>query len=86
MADQINTGNGRSGSTGLAVIVGALIIAVLVIGFFLFGGSVGESDRGGEVQTPGIGGSGETGGGTGGTGGGTGDTSGGTGGGAGQTQ
>jgi hypothetical protein len=59
MADQGNTTSGRGGSTGLAMMVGALAVAVLVIGFFVFGGSVGdgEKDVNIKVQTPDIGGS-----------------------------
>lgn len=60
MADQVNTTSSRrGGSTGLAMMVGALAVAVLVIGFFVFGGSVGDADKDVniKVQTPEIGGS-----------------------------
>lgn len=42
MADQVN----QSGSgSGIYFIVGALVVAVLVIGYFVFGGSLGRSDK-----------------------------------------
>lgn len=58
MADQNNTTGSRRGSTGLAMMVGALAVAVLVIGFFVFGGSVGdgEKDVNIRVETPDTGG------------------------------
>jgi len=45
MADNIKTG-GR-GNTGIAVLVGALVVAVVAIGFFLFGG---DADTGGDIN------------------------------------
>jgi len=53
MADNINTGGG--GNTGLAVLVGALVVGVLVIAFFLFGGNFntpGNGDVNIDVQAP----------------------------------
>ena len=58
MTDNANTGGGR-GSTGLAFIVGGLVVAVLVIGFFVFGGAFEGADKDVniKVQPPEIGGS-----------------------------
>jgi hypothetical protein len=41
MADEIN--NNSSGGSGIYFVVGALVVAVLVIGFFVFGGDLGGS-------------------------------------------
>lgn len=76
MPDQVNSNSGRS-SNSVAMMIGALIVALLVIGFFVFGGSVGdgEKDVNVDVQTPGVGDSptsGDTGGTSGETGGNTG--------------
>ena len=64
--------SGGGGNTGLAVLVGALIVAVLVIAFFLFGGEVdtaGNGDINVDVEAPSAP-TGGDGGGTGGNGGG----------------
>lgn len=71
MAEQKTPSGGGGGVSGLAFIVGGLVVAVLVIAFFAydgnFGGGEGEVDV--QVETPATGG-GETGGGGGNTGGG----------------
>lgn len=51
MADQVKT----SGGTGLGVIVGVLIAAVVVIGFFALGGEVpigNDKDVNVKIETP----------------------------------
>ncbi|MDF3072699.1 MAG: hypothetical protein K0S54_366 [Alphaproteobacteria bacterium] len=46
MADEIN--NNSSGGSGIYFIVGALVVAVLVIGYFVLGGNFGGA--GGDVN------------------------------------
>jgi len=48
MDENINTGGG--GNTGLALLVGALVVAVLVIAFFLFGGGFNAPGSGDDVD------------------------------------
>ncbi|MGD9867217.1 MAG: hypothetical protein AB7U38_04360 [Hyphomicrobiales bacterium] len=51
MADRVNTGSGA----GLGVVVGVLIAAVVVIGFFVLGGELpgdGGKDVNVKIETP----------------------------------
>lgn len=66
MADQVNT-SGSGGSAGMGIIVGALVVGLLVVAFFVFGGDLntsGDKDVDIKIETPATGGG--TGGGNGG--------------------
>ena len=43
MAEVNNNTSGGGGGSGVYFVVGALVVAVLVIGFFVFGGDLGGS-------------------------------------------
>lgn len=59
MADQVNTSGG--GGVGMGLIVGVLLAAVIVIGFFVLGGEIpgtGGKDVNVKIETPSVGGGG----------------------------
>ncbi|MEC9369571.1 MAG: hypothetical protein VX871_12870 [Pseudomonadota bacterium] len=63
MADQVNTGGGA----GMGMIVGALVVAVLVLGYFVIGGKLpggGGKDVNVKIEAPAVSGSGGSGGST----------------------